>query len=122
MRPFRNQLQPSDLYQREQMYVQIKSDCIFETKFILLSSSSDGKSGARAYYWSTFWAPTNVVLPIKNLSSAYQKQISFKKISPIDNNTAETFPLEEDFDIITMELFGKVIFYVFFIFNKFRNV
>ncbi|KAK9402253.1 TMPRSS7: Transmembrane protease serine 7 [Crotalus adamanteus] len=104
-RPFKSQLQSPDPYQKAKMYIEIKSDCILETKFILLSSSSDGKSGARAYYWSTFWGPQNIVLPIKNLSSAYQKQISFKKIPAIANNTAETFPLEEDFDIITMELF-----------------
>ncbi|XP_063160788.1 transmembrane protease serine 7-like [Candoia aspera] len=71
----------------------------------VIAAFSDGKSGARAYYWSTFWAPKDIVLPIKNLSSVYQKQIISKRIPAIANNTAKTYPLEEDFDIITMELF-----------------
>ncbi|KAM6446708.1 suppressor of tumorigenicity 14 protein homolog isoform 2-T2 [Liasis olivaceus] len=71
----------------------------------VIAAFSDGKSGARAYYWSTFWAPKDIVFP-KKLSSAHQKQFISKRIPGIANNTAETYPLEEDFDIITMEIFG----------------
>ncbi|XP_053160411.1 suppressor of tumorigenicity 14 protein homolog isoform X2 [Hemicordylus capensis] len=69
----------------------------------IIAAFSEGKNGLRAYYWSTFWGPQDIVLPIKNLTSAYQKQITSKKTLSV-NSSAETFSLEEDFDI-TMELF-----------------
>ncbi|XP_078245963.1 suppressor of tumorigenicity 14 protein isoform X2 [Pogona vitticeps] len=72
---------------------------------ILLSSSSEGKNGLRAYYWSTFWAPQDMVFLIKNLSSVMQKQIINKRTPSAANSTTEILPLEEEFDIITLELF-----------------
>nr|XP_034971375.1 suppressor of tumorigenicity 14 protein-like [Zootoca vivipara] len=71
----------------------------------VIAAFSEGKSGLRAYYWSTFWAPQDMVLSIQNLSSTKQKQILSKRAPPTDNSTAEVYSLEEDFDVITMELF-----------------
>ncbi|XP_033001765.1 uncharacterized protein LOC117045092 [Lacerta agilis] len=71
----------------------------------VITAFSEGKSGLRAYYWSTFWAPQDMVLSIQNLSSTKQKQILSKRLPPTDNSTAEAYSWEEDFDVITMELF-----------------
>ncbi|XP_054830404.1 suppressor of tumorigenicity 14 protein-like [Eublepharis macularius] len=71
----------------------------------VIAAFSEGKTGLRAYYWSTFWAPQEIVLTIKNVISVKQKQIISKRTPQKINSSAETFSLEEDIDIITMELF-----------------
>ncbi|XP_066477371.1 suppressor of tumorigenicity 14 protein-like [Tiliqua scincoides] len=77
----------------------------------VITAFSEGKNGLRAYYWSTFWTPQDFVLPIKNLTSVNQKRI-FAKRTPLPfNSSAETFSLEEDFDIVTMELFATDLFW-----------
>ncbi|XP_048351302.1 suppressor of tumorigenicity 14 protein homolog [Sphaerodactylus townsendi] len=71
----------------------------------VISAFSEGKTGLRAYYWSTFWAPKDIVITVKNVISVKQKQIISKRRPPKINGSSETDSLEEDFDIITMELF-----------------
>ncbi|XP_042298976.1 suppressor of tumorigenicity 14 protein homolog [Sceloporus undulatus] len=78
---------------------------VIHLNLILSSSSSEGKNGLRAYYWSTFWVPQDVVLSIKNTSLLKQKQIISKRTPPATNTTADTLILEDNFDNVTLELF-----------------
>ncbi|XP_063175233.1 transmembrane protease serine 7-like [Chroicocephalus ridibundus] len=61
---------------------------------------SEGESGLRAYYWNTFWAPQDMVASLKKLTPVEQKKISSKQAAQLFNSSGE-----EDFDLITMELF-----------------
>lgn len=63
---------------------------------------SEGESGLRAYYWNTFWAPQDVVASLKNLTPVEQKKISSKQAAHMLGSSGE-----EDFDLVTMELFGN---------------
>ncbi|KAH0624959.1 hypothetical protein JD844_032912 [Phrynosoma platyrhinos] len=71
----------------------------------IITAFSEGTNGLRAYYWSTFWVPQDVVLSIKNISLVKQKQRISKITPPATNNTADIFSLEDDFDIVTLDLF-----------------
>ncbi|XP_077198300.1 suppressor of tumorigenicity 14 protein-like [Paroedura picta] len=71
----------------------------------VIAAFSEGKTGLRVYYWSTFWAPQDIVLIIKNVITVKQNQIISKRKSAKINGSAETLTFEEHFDIVTMELF-----------------
>ncbi|XP_009673347.2 suppressor of tumorigenicity 14 protein-like [Struthio camelus] len=67
----------------------------------VVAAFSEGESGLRAYYWNTFWAPQDMVDSLK-LTSLGQKEIGSKQ-APHAFSSSE----EEDFDVITVELFDS---------------
>lgn len=66
--------------------------------FFFFSFHSEGESGLRAYFWNIFWAPQDMV---KKLTPLEQKEICNKQAAPLFSSG------EEDFDHVTMELFGN---------------
>ncbi|XP_077673023.1 suppressor of tumorigenicity 14 protein homolog [Eretmochelys imbricata] len=71
----------------------------------VVAAFSEGEDGLRAYYWNTFWAPQEIVHSFKKLTSLKHKEIIRKHTLQTTNSSAESFPVEEDFDLLTMELF-----------------
>ncbi|XP_066858502.1 suppressor of tumorigenicity 14 protein-like [Anser cygnoides] len=66
----------------------------------VVAAFSEGEYGLRAYYWNTFWAPQDIVDSLKKLTSLEQKEISSKQFPHMFSTSGE-----EDFDLVTMELF-----------------
>ncbi|XP_061844671.1 suppressor of tumorigenicity 14 protein [Colius striatus] len=66
----------------------------------VVAAFSEGESGLRAYYWNTFWAPQDIVASLKNLALMEQKEMSSKQAARIFSSSGE-----EDFELVTMELF-----------------
>ncbi|KAM9019782.1 suppressor of tumorigenicity 14 protein-like [Ara ararauna] len=66
----------------------------------VVAAFSEGESGLRAFYWSTFRAPQDVVAPFKSLIPMEIKRMSAKQAAHMFSSSAE-----EGFDLVTMELF-----------------
>ncbi|XP_008947142.1 PREDICTED: transmembrane protease serine 7-like [Merops nubicus] len=66
----------------------------------VVAAFSEGDSGLRAYYWNMFWAPQDMVASFKKPTPVQQKEISSKQATHTFSSTTE-----EDFDLVTMELF-----------------
>ncbi|XP_065444828.1 suppressor of tumorigenicity 14 protein-like isoform X2 [Chrysemys picta bellii] len=71
----------------------------------VVAAFSEGEDGLRAYYWNKFWAPQEIVHSFKKLTSLKHKEIISKHTLQTTNSSAESFPVEEDFNLLTMELF-----------------
>ncbi|XP_074839616.1 LOW QUALITY PROTEIN: suppressor of tumorigenicity 14 protein homolog [Carettochelys insculpta] len=71
----------------------------------VVATFSEGDDGLRAYYWNTFWAPQEVVYTFKKLTSLKQREILSKHALQSANSSDESFPMAEDFDLLTMDLF-----------------
>ncbi|XP_050814363.1 suppressor of tumorigenicity 14 protein-like [Gopherus flavomarginatus] len=71
----------------------------------VVAAFSEGEDSLRAYYWNKFWAPQEIVHSFKKLTSLKHKKIIRKHALQTTNSSAESFPVEEDFDLLTMELF-----------------
>lgn len=65
------------------------------------SIHSEGEPGLRAYFWNTFWAPQDMVASLKKLTPVEQKEICSKQAVHLFSSG------EQDFDLVTMELFGN---------------
>lgn len=72
-----------------------------------LPSHSEGEDGLKVYCWSIFWAPQDITGSFKKLISLKQKEIIRKQVPWDVNSSAESFLVEENFDLFTMDLFGK---------------
>eukprot|EP00062_Callorhinchus_milii_P011036 gi/632956709/ref/XP_007894093.1/ PREDICTED: suppressor of tumorigenicity 14 protein-like [Callorhinchus milii] len=74
----------------------------------IITAFSEGEEGLRAYYWSKFSAPKDIVHNIKNATASNIRQINGKKVKvPALNSSEEIWSMEEDFDIYTVELFAS---------------
>ncbi|XP_019139510.2 transmembrane protease serine 7-like [Corvus cornix cornix] len=65
----------------------------------VVAAFSEGQSGLRAYFWNTFWVPQDMVASLKKLTPMEQKEICNKKAAHLFSSG------EEDFDLVTMDLF-----------------
>ncbi|XP_051635950.1 suppressor of tumorigenicity 14 protein homolog [Manacus candei] len=66
----------------------------------VVAAFSEGEFGLRAYYWNTFWAPQDIVASLKKLTPVEQKEMCSKQATHLFSSSGE-----EDFDLVTMELF-----------------
>ncbi|KAJ7402115.1 suppressor of tumorigenicity 14 protein-like protein [Pitangus sulphuratus] len=66
----------------------------------VVAAFSEGEFGLRAYYWNTFWAPQDIVASLKQLTPVEQKEMCNKQAAHLFSSSGE-----EDFDLVSMELF-----------------
>ncbi|XP_050190068.1 suppressor of tumorigenicity 14 protein-like [Myiozetetes cayanensis] len=66
----------------------------------VVAAFSEGEFGLRAYYWNTFWAPQDIVASLKKLTPVEQKEMCNKQAAHLFSSSGE-----EDFDLVSMELF-----------------
>ncbi|KYO22481.1 transmembrane protease serine 7 isoform D [Alligator mississippiensis] len=71
----------------------------------VVAAFSEGEDGLKVYCWSIFWAPQDITGSFKKLISLKQKEIIRKQVPWDVNSSAESFLVEENFDLFTMDLF-----------------